>query len=75
MEQIFTDILDILSTSMEIDTPSREQGLFYFWFVSLFIEFSEQFYVADKWEYIYSFMIQIVNFILYLIGLFGFYEG
>ena len=56
-----------------IDTPSREQGLFYFWFVSLFIELSEQFYVADKWEYIYSSAIQIANFILYLIGLIGFF--
>ena len=54
-----------------IETPSREQGLFYFWFTSLFIELSEQFYLADKWEYIYSSAIQLANFIFYLIGLLG----
>ena len=54
-----------------IETPSREQGLFYFWFISLFIELSEQFYIADKWEYIYSSAIQLANFIFYLIGLLG----
>ena len=54
-----------------IETPSREQGLFYFWFISLFIELSEQFYLADKWEYIYSSAIQLANFIFYLIGLLG----
>jgi len=54
-----------------IETPAREQGLFYFWFISLFIELSEQFYVADKWEYIYSSAIQLANFTLYLIGLLG----
>ena len=54
-----------------IETPSREQGLFYFWFISLFIELSEQFYLADKWEYIYSSAIQLANFTFYLIGLLG----
>ena len=54
-----------------IETPSREQGLFYFWFISLFIELSEQFYIADKWEYIYSSAIQLANFTFYLIGLLG----
>ena len=54
-----------------IESPSREQGLFYFWFISLFIELSEQFYLADKWEYIYSSAIQFANFIFYLIGLLG----
>ena len=54
-----------------IETPSREQGLFYFWFISLFIDFYDQFFVADKWEYIYSSAIQLGNFVLYLIGLLG----
>ena len=54
-----------------IETPSREQGLFYFWFMSLFIDFYDQFFVADKWEYIYSSAIQLGNFVLYLIGLLG----
>ncbi len=54
-----------------IETPSREQGLFYFWFVYLFIELSEQFYIADKWEYIYSSAIQLANFTFYLTGLLG----
>ncbi len=54
-----------------IETTSREQGLFYFWFISLFIDFYDQFYIADKWEFIYSSAIQMGNFILYLIGLLG----
>ena len=37
----------------------------------MFIELSEQFYIADKWEYIYSSAIQFANFIFYLIGLLG----
>ena len=54
-----------------IETPSREQGLFYFWFISLFIDFYDQFFIADKWEYIYSSAIQLGNFVLYSIGLLG----
>mgnify|MGYP001375190725 FL=1 len=54
-----------------IESPSREQGLFYFWFISLFIDSYDQFYVADKWEYIYSSAIQLGNFVLYLVGLLG----
>jgi len=54
-----------------IETTSREQGLFYFWIISLFIDSYDQFYVADKWEYIYSSAIQLGNFVLYLVGLLG----
>ena len=56
-----------------IETTSREQGLFYFWIISLFIDLYDQFYVADKWEYIYSSAIQLGNFVLYLVGLLGFF--
>ena len=51
-----------------IDSTSREQGLFYFWLISESIDMYDQFYVADKWEYIYSSAIQLGNFILYLTG-------
>ena len=54
-----------------IDSTSREQGVFYFWLISTFIDFYDQFYVADKWEFIYSSAIQLGNFVLYLIGLLG----
>ena len=54
-----------------VETPSREQGLFYFWFISNFIEFSQNYYLPDKWEYVYSTAIQFGNFILYLVGLLG----
>tara|TARA_B100000287_G_scaffold144378_1_gene136268 strand:- start:2137 stop:3816 length:1680 start_codon:yes stop_codon:yes gene_type:complete len=54
-----------------IETPSREQGLFYFWFIFLFIDLYDQFFVADKWEYIYSSAIQLGNFALYLVGILG----
>ena len=54
-----------------IESTSREQGLFYFWLISESIDMYDQFYVADKWEYIYSSAIQLGNFILYLIGLLG----
>ena len=56
-----------------VETPSREQGLFYFWFISNFIEFSQNYYLPDKWEYVYSTAIQFGNFILYLVGLLGLY--
>ena len=58
----------------EIDSPSREQGLFYFWYIYLFIDFYEQFYLADKWEFIYSSAIQMGNFTLYLVGLVGLFQ-
>ena len=54
-----------------VETPSREQGLFYFWFISNFIEFSQNYYLPDKWEYVYSTAIQFGNFLLYLVGLLG----
>ena len=54
-----------------VETPSREQGLFYFWFISNFIEFSQNYYLPDKWEYVYSTAIQLGNFLLYLVGLLG----
>ncbi len=54
-----------------IESTSREQGLFYFWLISETIDMYDQFYIADKWEYIYSSAIQLGNFILYLIGLLG----
>ena len=56
-----------------IESPLREQGLFYFWFISSFIEHSHNFYLPDKWELVYSSAIQFGNFILYIIGLIGFY--
>jgi hypothetical protein len=55
----------------EIETPTREQGLFYFWIISLFIKSSQNFYVSENWEYIYSTAIQLGNFAFYLVGLFG----
>tara|TARA_B100000073_G_scaffold344347_1_gene350957 strand:- start:478 stop:2163 length:1686 start_codon:yes stop_codon:yes gene_type:complete len=55
----------------EIETPTREQGLFYFWVMSIFIKFSHNFYVPENWEYIYSTAIQFGNFIFYIIGLLG----
>lgn len=56
----------------DIESPSREQGVFYFWIITLLIEYSQNFFLADKWEYIYSTAIQLGNFILYLIGIIGF---
>ena len=56
-----------------IEATSREQGLFYFWFISNFVEYSHNYYVPDKWEFIYSSAIQLGNFILYVIGLVGLY--
>ncbi|RPG61688.1 MAG: hypothetical protein CBD98_003295 [Flavobacteriaceae bacterium TMED238] len=55
----------------EIETPTREQGLFYFWIISLFIKFSQNFYVPENWEYIYSTAIQLGNLVFYLVGIFG----
>ena len=55
----------------EIETPTREQGLFYFWIISLFIKSSQNFYVSENWEYIYSTAIQLGNFAFYLVGLLG----
>ena len=54
-----------------IQNTSREQGLFYFWFVSIFIDSYDSLYLDDKWEYIYSSAIQLANFIFYLTGLMG----
>ena len=56
-----------------IETPSREQGLFYFMYISLFIEAAQAFYVPSLWEFIYSTAIQAGNFLLYLFGLMGLY--
>lgn len=56
-----------------IETPSREQGLFYFMYISFFIEAAQAFYVPDLWEFTYSTAIQAGNFILYLFGLLGLY--
>ena len=55
------------------NSPTREQGLLYFWYISNFIEMSQNYYLPDKWEFIYSSAIQLGNFILYVIGLIGFY--
>ena len=55
----------------EIEAPTREQGLFYFWIISLFIKFSQNFYVSENWEYIYSTAIQLGNFAFYLVGILG----
>ena len=56
----------------DIDSPSREQGVFYFWIIAILVESSQNFFLPDKWEYIYSTAIQLGNFILYLIGIIGF---
>ena len=40
----------------------------------MFIDFYEQFYLADKWEFIYSSAIQMGNFTLYLVGLTGLFK-
>ena len=55
----------------EIETPTREQGLFYFWIISLFIKSSQNFYVSENWEFIYSTAIQLGNFVFYLVGILG----
>lgn len=55
----------------EIETPTREQGLFYFWIISLFIKSSRNFYLHENWEYIYSTAIQLGNFVFYLVGILG----
>ena len=55
----------------EIETPTREQGLFYFWIISIFIKSSQNFYVSENWEFIYSTAIQLGNFVFYLVGIFG----
>ena len=54
--------------SGEIDSPSREQGLFYFWIISISIEKVSSFFVSENWENIFSTAIQIANFLIYLIG-------
>ena len=56
-----------------IEATSREQGLMYFWYISNFIELSQNYYLPDKWEFIYSSAIQLGNFILYIFGLLGLY--
>ena len=56
-----------------IETPSREQGLFYFMYISYFIEAAQAYYVPGLWEFIYSTAIQAGNFLLYLFGLLGLY--
>jgi len=55
----------------EVETPNREQGLFYFWIISLFIKSSQNFYISENWEYIFSTAIQFGNFVFYLVGIFG----
>jgi len=55
----------------EIETPTREQGLFYFWIISIFIKSSQNFYISENWEFIYSTAIQLGNFVFYLVGIFG----
>lgn len=57
--------------SGEIDSPSREQGLFYFWIISISIEKVSSFFVNENWENIFSTGIQIANFLIYLIGVVG----
>ncbi len=54
-----------------IDSPLREQGLFYFWIISIFIKLSHNFYIADYWEFIYSTAIQFGNLFFYIIGVTG----
>lgn len=56
-----------------LETPSREQGLFYFMYISYFIEAAQAYYVPELWEFIYSTAIQAGNFLLYLFGLLGLY--
>lgn len=56
-----------------IDSPGREQGLLYYWFVSLFIKLSRPYYLIYDWETIYSSAIQLANLLIYCVGLLGLY--
>ena len=56
-----------------LDSPGREQGLLYYWFISLFIKFSRSYYIPSDWESIYSSAIQFGNLFLYCLGLIGLY--
>ncbi len=55
----------------DIESPSREQGIFYFWVISLFIKYSHNFYIPEYWEFIYSSAIQFGNLLFYIIGVIG----
>ena len=37
-----------------ISSPGREQGLIYYWYISLFIKASRKYYLISDWETIYS---------------------
>ena len=54
-----------------IDTPSQEQGLFYFMYISYFIEAAQAYYIPGLWEFIYSTARQASNFLRALFGLLG----
>ena len=56
-----------------ISSPGKEQGLLYYWFISLFIKASRKYYLVSDWETIYSSAIQLGNLFLYCIGLLGLY--
>ena len=56
-----------------LDSPGREQGLLYYWFISLFIKISSNYYIPSDWETIYSSAIQFGNLVLYCVGLIGLY--
>jgi len=57
-----------------LESPGREQGLLYYWFISLFIKISSNYYIPTDWETIYSSAIQFGNLVLYSIGLAGLYS-
>ena len=56
-----------------ISSPGREQGLIYYWYISLFIKASTKFFLISDWETIFSSAIQLGNLFLYCIGLLGLY--
>ena len=56
-----------------ISSPGREQGLIYYWYISLFIKASRKYYLISDWETIYSSAIQLGNLGLYCLGLLGLY--
>lgn len=56
-----------------ISSPGREQGLIYYWYISLFIKASRKYYLISDWESIYSSAIQLGNLGLYCLGLLGLY--
>lgn len=55
----------------DIETPSREQGVFYFWVISIFVKLSQNYFIPEYWEFTYSSAIQFGNLLFYLLGIIG----